>query len=240
MEQRKRKRYYKNGETVWVKSEKALGKIKELNIKPEEQVYEALVEIIEGEQKGATLKLNLWEIDKNKRKPKKVAAKGQKIPTILFAKVRPTAIIPSKEAEDAGYDIYADFEESFIRIEPHETKLIPTGIAASVLSDWCLIVKERGSTGSKGMAVRAGVVDSSYRGEIFVALTNENNKPLYITKDYSEVIEGGEGIVYPASKAIAQLLLVAVPKAKTKEITYEQLQAIPSKRGTGMLGSSGK
>lgn len=32
------------------------------------------------------------------------------ITTVKFAKVRPTAEIPTKRVEDAGYDIYADFE----------------------------------------------------------------------------------------------------------------------------------
>ena len=38
--------------------------------------------------------------------------------TVKFAKVRPTAKIPTKRVEDAGYDIYADFEDSFILINP--------------------------------------------------------------------------------------------------------------------------
>ena len=45
---------------------------------------------------------------------------------------------------------------------------------------------------------------------------------------------------YPYSKAIGQLLVVPVPKIEVKELTVEELQAIPSERGTGALGSSGK
>ena len=33
--------------------------------------------------------------------------------TVKFAKVRPTAKIPTKRDEDAGYDIYANFEEDY-------------------------------------------------------------------------------------------------------------------------------
>ena len=33
---------------------------------------------------------------------------------IAFAKIRETAIIPTKKLEDAGYDIYANFEEDFL------------------------------------------------------------------------------------------------------------------------------
>ena len=76
--------------------------------------------------------------------------------TVKFAKVRPTAKIPTKRVEDAGYDIYADFEDSFILINPHETKMIPTGIASACDTDYCFVLKERGSTGTKGMAQRCG------------------------------------------------------------------------------------
>ena len=42
-------------------------------------------------------------------------------------------------------------------------------------------------------------------------------------------------------KAIAQLIVHEVHnEVEPKEISYEELQSIPSKRGTGSLGSSGK
>ncbi|EJW13930.1 dUTP diphosphatase [Paenibacillus alvei] len=237
------KRYYKVDEMVWVKSESTLGVIKELNIKPDENIYEAIVEIKTEEQCTSTLKVNLWEIDKNKKaqfkgKPKAVATTAKK-PTILFAKVADDAIIPSKLEENAGYDIYANFEQEFITFAPHETKLVPTGIASSVTKEYALIAKERGSTGSKGMGLRAGVVDSGYRGEIFIGLTNENDKTLVIAKN-PELFNAEKSIVYPYTKAIAQLLLVPVIDANVKEIPYEQLKAIPSVRGKGKIGSSGK
>ena len=46
--------------------------------------------------------------------------------------------------------------------------------------------------------------------------------------------------MYPQSKAIAQALLIPVPKLNIEEISYEKLLNIKSDRGTGMLGSSGK
>jgi dUTPase len=46
--------------------------------------------------------------------------------------------------------------------------------------------------------------------------------------------------VYPYSKAIAQALVVPVPKVEIEEISYEELQNIKSERGLGALGSSGK
>ena len=47
-------------------------------------------------------------------------------------------------------------------------------------------------------------------------------------------------IRYPYEKAICQALVVPVPTVDVEEYTYEELLAIPSNRGLGALGSSGK
>lgn len=177
---------------------------------------------------------------------------------VKFARVRPDAQIPSKRVEDAGLDIYANFKKDYICILPHETKLIPTGIAAACSKDYALVLFERGSTGSKGMARRAGVIDSGFRDEIFVGMTNTTNHRLYISKlekdelfdvEYNakmDVIfsdfltEFENAIIYPYSKAIAQALVLPIPEVEVEEISYEDLKAIPSERGLGCLGSSNK
>ena len=94
---------------------------------------------------------------------------------IKFAKVKPDAIIPSKRDEDMGFDISACFDEDYMVIEPHETKLIPTGLASACDPEYGFLLKERGSTGSKGIALRCGVIDSGYRNEWFICLTNTTN-----------------------------------------------------------------
>ncbi len=163
--------------------------------------------------------------------------------TVKFAKVRPTAIIPTKRDEDAGFDIYADFEDDFIIIDPHTTTLIPTGIASACDTDYCFILKERGSTGSKGIAQRCGVIDSGYRNEWFVPITNTTNKKIAIVKkdaDYIFIRNTSGYTIYPYEKAIAQALVVPVPKVKAEELTYDELKEITSNRGMGALGSSGK
>lgn len=164
---------------------------------------------------------------------------------LIFAKVKPEAIIPTKSDENAGYDIYACFDEDYITIKAHETKLVPTGIATALHPSKYIQIEERGSTGSKGIKKSAGVVDSSYRGEIFVAITNTNNKWLYITKLSEEEMKAKtlynkEDILYPYNKAIAQLVVHEVPVMNVKEVTYDELKTIPSNRGDGKLGSSGK
>ena len=162
---------------------------------------------------------------------------------LYFAKVKPDAIIPSKRDEDAAYDIYACFDDDYLVIPPHKTVLIPTGIATVFSSKWVALLRERGSNGSKGLAQRAGVIDSGYRGEWFVPLTNTNRVPIVIVKKGVKlplIYENSHAILYPYEKGIAQLLMVEVPKLRTKEITYEELLQFNSERGTGALGSSGK
>ena len=163
--------------------------------------------------------------------------------TVKFAKVRPTAVIPTKRDEDAGFDIYANFEDDFMIIDPHTTVMIPTGIASVCDTDYCFILKERGSTGSKGIAQRCGVIDSGYRNEWFVPITNTTDKKIAIIKkdaDYIFMRNTTGYTIYPYEKAIAQALVIPVPKVKVEEITYDELKEITSDRGMGALGSSGK
>lgn len=171
---------------------------------------------------------------------------------VKFAKIRPDAKIPSKRQEDMGFDIYACFDEDYIAIIPHETRLIPTGIASSCDPAYGFLLRERGSTGSKGIALRCGVLDSGYRSEWFVGITNSTDEYMFITKlspvetlnDYFGKLAGilnvDDFTFYPYSKAVAQALVVPVPEVEVEEISYEDLKAIQSERGLGALGSSGK
>lgn len=51
---------------------------------------------------------------------------------------------------------------------------------------------------------------------------------------------GRDTIFYSYKKAIAQLIVHDVMNMDVEEIGYDELRNIPSKRGGGMLGSSGK
>lgn len=162
--------------------------------------------------------------------------------TIYFTKLHHNAKIPSKRYEDAGLDIYPCFEEDYIEIKPHETKMIPTGIASKFDERYAIILKERGSTGTKGIAQRAGVIDSGFRGEWMIPITNTNNVPLYISKDERLVAKTdvGDAIVYPYKKAICQALIVDSKNLYIKRVTNKEYSEFKSERMDGMLGSSGK
>lgn len=168
---------------------------------------------------------------------------------IKFAKVKKNAIIPTREIYNAGYDIYPCFEHNYMIIDPFETKLIPTGIASFIPIDYYAQIQERGSSGSKGIKYSAGVIDSSYRGEWFLATTNINVKPIMIIKkEYLNKLNIEDRkifektyIIYPYEKALFQAIIHNVcNELEIEEISFEELSKIPSKRGVGKLGSSGK
>lgn len=263
MEQKSKRRYYKKGEMVWIINEKREGKVKSVN----KETYDVVVTIKNGREiKELTKKL--WEIDKLKSFPeKKLITKNQKhyteekivdllalihklfYPEVYFAPVREGAIIPSKRKEDAGYDVYANLdEEKYLMPDGHkeiycpanETTLVPTGLACAMPTTHYLNLKhERGSTAVKAMAVFAGVIDSGFRNEMFVALC-PLHKDLIITDVVEKVEENDTHVLYPLSKAICQGTIDIVPEAIIKTITYDELKAIASERGMTMLGESGK
>jgi dUTP pyrophosphatase len=160
---------------------------------------------------------------------------------VYFAKVKESAIIPTKSGEDMGYDVYACFEEEEIVIDPHCTIMIPTGIASACTPKYGFLLQERGSTGTKGMAQRCGVIDSGYRNEWFVPITNTTDHRIIISKCKTRSPEMLMGdILYPYTKAICQAILVEVPVVNVSELSYTDLKAIDSERKLGKLGSSNK
>lgn len=242
----KKKKFYAVEENVYVKPLKEFGVIESLNIQPKteesEGVYEASVKVGDGVRV-----FKLWEIDKVRESKEKShvhpdrTRKTRQKDTIFFAKTHQEAKIPTKRDEDAGWDVYACFDEESIVLQPGEIKLIPTGIASSFSSKYFFNIKhERGSTGVIGLTTLSGVIDSGFRNEWKVVMQNTSNKPIAITKEVTEKVISDDFILYPYSRAICQGTLELSLKVNTKTISYEELLKFTSERGTGMLGSSGK
>lgn len=166
----------------------------------------------------------------------------------LWAKTNPNAIIPSKRREDAGYDIYAYFEEDEFTLKRLQPNMIPTGLASAISPDYYWNIKhERGSTGKYAMLLLSGCIDSGYRGEWFI-----NICPLYkdvvISKTYDfpvvkgkkKPVELEDKIMYPYDLAIAQAVKLPVPDDENQEVAYDELLTIKSERMLGKYGDSGK
>ena len=165
---------------------------------------------------------------------------------VKFSRMYEDVTLPSKKADDAGFDIYARVTEDYLIIEPHKTVLIPTGLRVWVPKGYYMQLFERGSTGTKGIGQRAGVIDSSYTGEILVPITNHNNGILVLANRALTIEEinpndiWDEHIIYPLSKAITQGVILPVPNFEVEEITEEEMLARETHRGEGRLGSSNK
>ena len=165
---------------------------------------------------------------------------------VYFAKMKEKAVVPSKEEENAGYDIFACFDEDYILIEPHKTCLIPTGIAWACSPSFYLQIEERSSTGSKGIKKSAGVIDSGYRGEIKIAITNSNDRVLVFSnlteEELKEKYSGkfDDALIYNTKKAIAQGIIHRVERMNIKEIALDELLKISSNRGDNGWGSTNK
>lgn len=169
------------------------------------------------------------------------------VANIKFAKVNSDARTPIKgDSGNMCFDFFPCFEQDWIEIKPFEVKLIPTGIATAFSDKWGLVLKERSSTGKINMKVNAGIVDANYRGQIFAAILNNNkDKSIFISKfgptgEQSPLTEHPNAILYPYEKAICQGMLLPVPDVELEEIAFEELKTIPSVRGDGCLGSSGR
>lgn len=160
---------------------------------------------------------------------------------LKFAKINDKAIIPTKRNEDAGYDIYTIDKD--IVLQPHQTVAFHTGLVSEFSAAWVGIVKERGSTAKYGLSIRSGVIDSGYRGEWLIMISNVSDKIIIFSDDqvvshHLGATTDKEVLFYPLSKAIAQVIFLPVPLLEVEEVKIEDLS--DSERGEGKFGSSGK
>ena len=158
---------------------------------------------------------------------------------ILWHKLTPDAIIPTKRAEDAGFDIYTT--ETDVLLRPHEKHLFKTGLAYWIDKEHWLMGVDRGSTGSRGLHIHCGICDQGYRGEIFVCICNDNDFPVHFSSSAASISMKDNVLEYPTKKAIAQLIpmpLLPVESAEAGE-EWEELRH-DSERGATKLGASGK
>lgn len=155
------------------------------------------------------------------------------------------AIMPTKRKEDAGFDIYTIENEAVLK--PGETKFFSTGLRSAFPDNYWIEIKERGSTGAVGLSVRSGVIDSGYRGEWKIMLTNVNNYPVEfsysvdkVTYVYGKIFKKRiKKVIYPLTKAIAQAVVIPLPNIECKW-DRAMVDGIKSDRGQTGWGASGK
>ena len=122
----------------------------------------------------------------------------------------------------AGMDLRADLSESMV-LKPFDRILVPTGIFIELPIGYEAQIRPR-----SGLALKHGItlvntpgtIDSDYRNEIKVIMTNLSQEEF--------VIQHGE--------RIAQMVI-----AKYEHITWQETETLSeTKRGLGGFGSTGK
>ena len=165
--------------------------------------------------------------------------------TIYWDLLEQRAKMPTKRDEDAGFDIYTT--ELQATLKPGETKFFSTGLRSAFPKNFWIEIKERGSTGAVGLSVRSGVIDSGYRGEWKIMLTNVNNYPVEfshsvdkVTYVYGKIFKKRiKKVIYPLSKAIAQAVVIPLPIVQCENDPYV-FAYMHSERGKTGWGASGK
>lgn len=140
----------------------------------------------------------------------KLLGEGARLPVVAHA------------GEDLGYDVFA-LERAVL--EPHKTVRVRTGISVEARHPETgvalgLLVRDRSSMASRGIATTAGVIDAGYRGEVQIVMTNLGLEPVELK----------------AGEKIAQMIPVPVLTGLVEQV--ESLEE-SARLGKG-FGSSGK
>jgi dUTP pyrophosphatase len=142
---------------------------------------------------------------------------------IGFKKNHPDVLLPVKATPgSAGADIRAYLPDGDIGIPPGQTIAVPTGFAMEIPVGYEAQVRSRSGLALKNAVVVAnspGTIDSDFKGEVRVILTNNSDVMFFISHN----------------DRIAQLVIAAV-----LDVTFtEVVELSETERGAGGFGSSG-
>jgi dUTP pyrophosphatase len=140
-----------------------------------------------------------------------------KPPQLKIKKIHVDAIVPFlADPGCAGYDIFSTDD---VEIYSNTRKLVPTGISTEFSSNYYLRIAPRSGLSVKGIDIGAGVIDSSYRGEIKVLIINNSESNVY----------------FPKGSKIAQLIMEC---CQQPEIVVSEILSVTN-RNQGGFGSTG-
>jgi len=134
-----------------------------------------------------------------------------------FKKLHPDATLPAKAGEkEACYDFTCVADENFlptdcvlglekgvqspfVEMRPGDSRVFKLGIAAAIPEGRALFYWDRSGMGAKRNLHRlAGVIDSTYRGEWMVCLTN-HSRDVQIIEAGDKIIQGHLALVLPGT-----------------------------------------
>lgn len=129
--------------------------------------------------------------------------------------------VPIKGTDgSAGFDLYSAVDKW---ISSNSQELIDTNISISIPKGYVGFIKDRsGFAYKKRIVTNAGVIDSDYRGEVKVLLSNESNKAFKVNI--------GDRV---AQIVFLPILEASLQKKKKKSLSH-------TARGCGGFGHTGK
>jgi dUTP pyrophosphatase len=138
--------------------------------------------------------------------------------TVQVKKLVPDAKLPTKDPDDAGWDLYLSARK---RIPAGGKAPVSTGIAMAIPYGWNGHIRPRSGVAlNTPLMVDAGVIDPGYRGEIKIVLVNTAEMPCDVE----------------VGMKIAQMVFERIP-----QVTMQEVTDLPqSDRGTKGFGSSDK
>lgn len=139
--------------------------------------------------------------------------KGYKSDSGVDVKIKEIDLIDEKLKDKKWIDPYT--------IIPNQTIHAKTGVFLELPEDYECQVRPKSGISKQGLLVHFGTIDSGFRGEITVAVTNVTNKPIRLEK----------------SQKIAQL--VFVKKDDIKLCRSDEIN-LDTDRGSKGYGSTGK
>lgn len=143
----------------------------------------------------------------------------REIISVKIEKINDKAIIPTyAHNSDAGADVYAAEE---VTIKPFETQAIKTGLRLGIPKGYEIQVRPRSGLSLKSglrIANAPGTIDSAYRGELMVIMTNISQEPYTVN----------------VGDKIAQLIICPSPMMKFIEESIDT----NTERGENGFGSS--
>lgn len=153
--------------------------------------------------------------------------------TVKIKKLHPDAIVPEYASIGAGcFDLHSI--ESGTPGQTYGLKAsFRTGLCFQIPDGYVMLIYSRSGMGFKygiTLANSVGIIDSDYRGEIKISLTNE-----IISHHYDYCPAPGSEFKIKKGDRIAQAMIIPIPK-----VSFEVVQELSdTERGTGGFGSTG-
>lgn len=153
------------------------------------------------------------------------------IQQLRVLRVHPDAKLPSKATDEAAcFDV---FVPDFVNLHVEVLTKVPLGIKMAVPKGYCAQFYEKSGLALKGIEIKAGCIDSDYRGEINIVCRFVPPKP---SIDIKSMEIKPSAYIFNKGDKIAQFRIEKVEKVNIVEVSNLD----ETERGEAGFGSTGR